>query len=94
MRLNDGLYSTHEEKPLCAGNAEIKELISISDDEFETNECKNIAIGKVLEAIRPFVSDLKYNSSVISFIENATKSERSSTKKKAEQLLKKGLGIG
>ncbi len=71
----------------------IKELMSISDDEFETNECKNIAIGKVLEAIKPFVSDLKDNPSVISFIENATKSERNSTKKKAEQLLKKGWGV-
>ncbi|HPW34723.1 MAG TPA: hypothetical protein PK367_03145 [Candidatus Paceibacterota bacterium] len=67
----------------------IKELISISDDKFETNECKNIAIGKVLEAIKPFVSEIKNNPSVISFIEDATKSERNSTKKKAEQLLKK-----
>jgi len=46
-----------------------------------------------LETIKPFVSDLREKSDV-SFIENATKSERNSTKKKAEQLLKKGLGIG
>ncbi len=67
----------------------IKELISISHDKFETDECKNIATGKVLEAIKPFVSNLKNNPSVISFIEDATKSERNSTKKKAEQLLRK-----
>jgi hypothetical protein len=67
----------------------IKELIAVSHDNFETNECKNIAIGKVLEAIKPFVSDLKNNQSFMTFIENATKSERNSTKKKAEQLLKK-----
>ena len=67
----------------------IKELISIPHDKFETDACKNIAIGKVLEAIKPFVSEIKDNPSVISFIENATKSERNSTKKKAEQLLKK-----
>ncbi len=70
-------------------NAIIKELISIFGDKFETNECKNIAIGKVLEAIKPFVSEIKDNESVISFIENATKSDRNATKKKAEQLLKK-----
>jgi hypothetical protein len=29
MRLNDGLYSTLEPKPLCEGNAEVKELVSI-----------------------------------------------------------------
>ncbi|MGI6047436.1 MAG: hypothetical protein ACOYEG_05435 [Petrimonas sp.] len=67
----------------------IKELLSISGDKFETDECKNIAIGKVLEAIKPFVSEIKDDSSVILFIENATKSERNATKKKAEQLLKK-----
>ena len=67
----------------------IKELIAVSHDNFETNECKNIAIGKVLEAIKPFVSDLKNNQSFMTFIENATKLERNSTKKKAEQLLKK-----
>ncbi|HOD62113.1 MAG TPA: hypothetical protein PKG96_08440 [Bacilli bacterium] len=68
----------------------IRELILIPHDKFETDECKNIAIGKILETIKPFVSDLRENQSVVSFIENATKSERNSTKKKAEQLLKKG----
>ncbi|MGI5847433.1 MAG: hypothetical protein ACOX5T_05360 [Candidatus Cryptobacteroides sp.] len=67
----------------------IKELISIPHDKFETNECKNIATGKVLEAIKPFVSDIKNDQSVMTFIENATKSERNATKKKAEQLLEK-----
>ena len=67
----------------------INELIAISKDKFETNECENIATGKVLEAIKPFVSDIKNNKSVITFIENATKAERNSTKKRAEQLLKK-----
>ena len=66
----------------------IKELIAISQDKFETRECKNIATGKVLEAIKPFAPDIKNNKSVMTFIENATKSERNSTKKKAEQLLK------
>lgn len=67
----------------------INELIAISQDKFETNECKNIATGKVIEAFKPFTSDIKNNKTVMAFIENATKSERNSTKKKAEQLLKK-----
>lgn len=67
----------------------INELITISNDKFETEECKNIATGKVLEAIKPFVADIKNNKAVLIFVENATKSERNSTKKKAEQLLKK-----
>jgi hypothetical protein len=67
----------------------IKELISIPHDKFETDACKNIATEKVLEAIKPFVSDIKNDQSVMTFIENATKSERNATKKKAEQLLKK-----
>ena len=67
----------------------LKELIAISQDKFETDECKNIAIGKVLEAIKPFVADIKNSKPVMTFIENATKSERNSTRKRAEQLLKK-----
>jgi len=67
----------------------LEELISISKDNFETDECKNIATGKVLETIKPFVADIKNNKSVITFVENATKSDRNATRKRAEQLLKK-----
>lgn len=67
----------------------LEELISITKDNFETDECKNIATGKVLEAVKPFVADIKNNKSVMTFIENATKSERNATRKKAEQLMKK-----
>ena len=67
----------------------INELIAISNDEFGIDECKNIATGKVLEAFKPFISEIKNNVSVVEFIENATNSTRNSTKKKAVQLLKK-----
>ncbi|MBI4645336.1 MAG: hypothetical protein HY738_01780 [Bacteroidia bacterium] len=66
-----------------------KELLAISKDEFETDECKNIATGKVLDTIKSFLIDIKNDKAVIEFIKNATKSRRNSTKKKAEQLLQR-----
>ena len=65
------------------------ELIAISKDTFDTEECKNIATGKVLDAFKPFISEIKDNTGIMEFIENAAKNTRNSTKKRAEQLLKK-----
>lgn len=67
----------------------IKELVAISHDKFETEECKNIATGKVLDTFKPFIAGINDDPAVIGFIEKATKSTRNSTKKKAELLLKK-----
>ncbi|MCI2082948.1 MAG: hypothetical protein LKK19_06505 [Bacteroidales bacterium] len=63
------------------------EFMAISSDRFDTDECKNIAVGKVIEALKPFVPDIKNDKNIIGFIENAAKSERASTRKKAEHLL-------
>lgn len=67
----------------------VRELIAVSKDNFDTEECKNIATGKVLDSIKPFIADIKDYNGVIEFIENATKNKRNSTRKKAEQLMRK-----
>ncbi|MDR2038836.1 MAG: hypothetical protein LBQ60_13010 [Bacteroidales bacterium] len=63
------------------------EFFLIPEDIFETEECKNIATGKVLEAIKPFLEELKNEEAAVTFIGNAAGSSRNSTRKKAEQLL-------
>jgi len=67
----------------------IEEFLKIQNDKFDTPECKNIAIGKVIDAIKPFTNEIENTKVVIDFIRAATESERSSTKKKATQLLKR-----
>lgn len=67
----------------------IQKLLKVQDNDFETDECEAIATGKVLDALTPFFEELKENKSYIDFVKFATKSQRSSTRKKAEELLKK-----
>lgn len=66
----------------------IKELLSTRDNDFETDDCEAIATGKVLEALLPFVDEIKSDKKVIDFVKVATGSSRNSTQKKATEFLK------
>jgi hypothetical protein len=67
----------------------IKELLTISKDRFETDECKNIAIGKVVETLNRFSDEINNEKLLIDFVAEATNNSRNATKKKAERLMKK-----
>jgi hypothetical protein len=67
----------------------IKELVAVSQDKFDTDECKNIAIGKVVVALNEFLEDINDNKEVLTFIKQAQHSTRNATKKKADALMKK-----
>ena len=67
----------------------INELISISKDQFDTEECKNIAIGKVLEALKNFLDDTRNHKEAVAFVEQAKNNTRNATRKKAETLFKR-----
>lgn len=67
----------------------IKEFLLIDKDNFDTEECKNIAKGKVLKVFSQLLTDIKDNKEVIHFIQKATNNKRNSTKKKAIQLKNK-----
>ncbi|HLF34137.1 MAG TPA: hypothetical protein VI583_07865 [Cyclobacteriaceae bacterium] len=66
----------------------LKELLLIRKDSFKTNECREIATGKVLDALIPFLPELKKSKPAIEFIRQASGSPRNSTRKRAERLLK------
>jgi len=66
----------------------IKELLDVSEDRFETEECKDIAIGKVIETLKNFSTEIKENKKVMKFISQAQRYKRNATKKKADALLK------
>jgi hypothetical protein len=67
----------------------INELISISKDQFDTEECKNIATGKVLEALKNFLDDTRNHKEAVAFVEQAKNNTRNATRKKAETLFKR-----
>lgn len=67
----------------------LHELLSIHHDTFETDECREIAIGKVLETLKSFIPYINKDSIAKQFIDRGAASTRNATKKKAELLLKK-----
>lgn len=77
-----------QNKPEYSGRI-IKEFLKIEDYNFDTSECKNIAIGKVLLALDKLKDRIKNRKSVLSFIERQTNNSRNATKKKAQALIKK-----
>ena len=67
----------------------IKELLAVSKDVFNTDECKAIAMGKVIETLSGFKHEIQGDEAVLDFIGQAQSSERNATKQKALQLLRK-----
>ncbi len=65
------------------------ELLKVEHYNYDTGECRNIAIGKVILAIGLYFNQLENKKVVIEFVERQTKNNRNATKKKAEQFLKK-----
>lgn len=66
----------------------IDELVAVRDDIFDTDECRNIAIGKVLEVFVTIKDDIKVNQQAMELVEESLSNTRNSTRKKAEKLLK------
>lgn len=56
---------------------------------YETTECKNIVLGKVIEAIRPIAADVTSKNEIMGFVKRQTRNARNSTRKKAQQFLKR-----
>ena len=65
------------------------ELMKVEHYKYDTDECRNIAIGKVILALQSYIGDLAEKKEIIKFAKRQTKNTRPATRKKAEQLLKK-----
>jgi hypothetical protein len=66
-----------------------EELLKVEHYDYDTDECRNIAIGKVIESIGSYSNQLKDKKAVIEFARRQTKNTRNATKKKAERFLKR-----
>jgi hypothetical protein len=70
------------------------ELLKVEQYVYDTDECRNIAIGSVILVIGSYFGQFKnkkVKKAVIEFIERQTKNTRNATKNKAEKFLKKFL---
>ena len=65
------------------------ELLKVEHYSYDTDECRNIALGKVILAIGSYSDQLEDKKAVVEFVRRQTKNTRNATKKKAEQFLKK-----
>ena len=66
-----------------------EELLKVEHYEYDTDECRNIAIGKVIESIGSYFNQLEDKTAVIEFARRQADNTRNATRKKAERLLKK-----
>jgi hypothetical protein len=65
-----------------------RELLDVEHYQYETEECRNIALGKVLEGLGTFSGTLKEKDEIRAFAARQTENGRPATRKKAEKLLK------
>lgn len=65
-----------------------KELLLVEKDHFPTEECTRIAVGKVIEALRPMADNVKGHTDVLDFVQRALSSPRKSAAAKAAALWK------
>jgi hypothetical protein len=70
----------------------VSKLLAIEHGQFETGECKNIAIGKVVLALQMFIDPTHAGKAVLSFVERQTKNRRPATASKARSFLRKITG--
>lgn len=66
-----------------------EELLKVEQHEYDTDECRNIAIGKVIESIGSYFNQIEDKTAVIEFARRQTNNTRNATRKKAERFLKR-----
>ncbi len=66
-----------------------KELLKVEKIPLPTEECRNILIGKTIEAFDGFYDRIKDKDKIISFVKRQLKNPRNATRSKAERFLKR-----
>ncbi len=66
-----------------------KELIKVEHYNYDTLECRNVALGKVVLALGKFKDEIKDRKDILEFLERQTNNTRASVKKRAIKLLEK-----
>jgi len=64
-----------------------KEFLKIEHYNYDTLECRNVALGKVISALGKFKDEIKDQKDILEFLERQTNNTRASVKKRAMKLL-------
>ncbi len=67
----------------------VDELLRVKGYKYDTQECNNIAVGKVILALAELFKGAKDKQAILDFVERETSNSRPATAKKANQFLKK-----
>ncbi len=65
-----------------------QELLSVECYSYETDECRNIVLGKVIDAFGSLLDHVYANVQVLGFVSRQLKNSRAGTRKKAERFLR------
>lgn len=65
----------------------INELLAVSNNAFDSDDCKDIAIGKVLITLKNFIEEYGEDKNILRFIKEAQSCNRLATRKKADLLM-------
>lgn len=66
-----------------------RELLKVEKARYQTAECRNIALGKVIKSFDQFFDQIEDKEPVIKLIKKQLKNTRNATKKKADKFLRK-----
>lgn len=65
------------------------ELIKVENYSWDTDECRNVIIGQVIDSLAMFFGCLTDQRTILKFVRRQLTNERAATKNKAERFLKK-----
>jgi hypothetical protein len=65
------------------------EVLKVGRARYQTSECRNVAIGHAIVALGEFLDLIEDRRPVLAFVRKQIKNSRPSTRKKAEQFLKR-----
>jgi hypothetical protein len=66
-----------------------KEILKVEKAKYENAECRNIALGQAIKSFESFFDQINDQDAIVKLVKRQLKNTRSSTKKAAENFLKK-----
>ncbi|MHC4514993.1 MAG: hypothetical protein ACYTGW_01865 [Planctomycetota bacterium] len=70
----------------------VGELLKVEKGKYDTNECRNIAIGGVIETLNQIFVQLQRKRRVLNFVRRQLANSRPAVRKKAEKFLRRHVG--
>jgi hypothetical protein len=68
-----------------------KELLKVARARYRTPDCRNVALGRVIEAFDQFFDQVEHKEPVIRLVKRQRRNPRDATRKKARRFVKRRL---